>query len=32
MLNGEVQIIPFIEHLIVDYSVSESGPFDIKNV
>jgi hypothetical protein len=32
MLNSEVQVAPFIEHPIVDYSVSEPGPFDITAV
>ncbi len=29
MLNSEVQVAPFIEHPIVDYSLTEPGPFDI---
>lgn len=29
MLNSEVQVAPFIEHPIVDYSVSEPGTFDV---
>ncbi len=29
MLNSAVQVAPFIEHPIVDYSLAEPGPFDI---